>query len=364
MDDDEQARTQKARAARKEMLDSISKPKRHKTEHYEEEYFDDMDANYTNLQQSQQSQTKGKGEKHHSAPRMHPYPTSQHSRQSQHDQSMGLHSIRQPGTNHNQTYINYKQHDRTTHEANHNNHSSSAFPPPSSYSQHPQHSQQANTQTNQKGKGKGKIKGYTIPHNGELQDLVEFTRRSCIRTMELQRQTQREQNFVMEIPNDNQEIREGMLSLIDNYKNERPTSGPHPLGNLHDILWFYISEKWTQFLETQDTSDFDPETTRYQKRTQTFINNSFKETGRRGTILNHFRIMGPRNKAPPQGNWYYSIKISNTTQQARNQHELLQELIDDSQTEHKLHTGFGPSIRNDYGSMDTLERTLRDFKLS
>jgi hypothetical protein len=74
--------------------------------------------------------------------------------------------------------------------------------------------------------------------------------------------------------------------------------------------------------------------------------------------------MGPKNKAPPQGTWYYSIKISNTTQQGRNQQELLQELIDDSQTEHKLYTGFGPSIRNDYGSMDTLERTLRDFKLS
>jgi hypothetical protein len=73
--------------------------------------------------------------------------------------------------------------------------------------------------------------------------------------------------------------------------------------------------------------------------------------------------MGPKNKTP-QGTWFYSFKISNTTEQARNQHELLQELIDDSTTEQKLYTGFGPTIRNDYGAMDTLERTLRDFKLS
>jgi hypothetical protein len=182
--------------------------------------------------------------------------------------------------------------------------------------------------------------------------------------MEQQRQIQREQNFVMEIPNDNDEIRDNMLSLIDNYKNERPTSGPHPLGNLHDILWFYLSEKWTQFLEAQDTSEFDPETTRFQKRIKSFINNTFCETGRKGSIFSHFRIMGPKNKTPPQGTWYYSLKISNTTQQGRNQHELLQELIDDSETEQKLYTGFGPIIRNDYGTMDALERTLREFTLS
>ena len=364
MEDDEQARTQKAREVRKEKLEFISKPKRHKTEHHEDDDFDDMDANDTHLKPSQQSQTKGKGDKHHSAPRMHPYPTSQHSKQSQHDQYMGLHSTRQPDTNHNQTYINYRQHDRTTQEANHNSYSSSAFQPPPSQSQIPQLFQQTNTQTNQKGKGKGKIKGYTIPHNGELQDLAEFTRRSCIRSMELQRQTQREQNFVMEIPNDNHEIREGMLSLIESYKEQRPPNGPHPLGNLHDILWFYITEKWTQHLEHQDISDYDPVSRKYQKQIQTFINNSFKETGTRGSILNHFRIMGPRNRPPPQGNWYYSIKISNTTQQARNEQEMLQELIDDSPTEQKLQTGFGPCIRNDYGSMDALERTLRDFKLS
>ncbi len=58
--------------------------------------------------------------------------------------------------------------------------------------------------------------------------------------------------------------------------------------------------------------------------------------------------MGPKNKTPPHGTWYYSIKISNTTEQTRNQHEILQELIDDSTTEQKLHTGFGPTIRNDW----------------
>ncbi len=29
---------------------------------------------------------------------------------------------------------------------------------------------------------------------------------------------------------------------IENYTEEKPASGPHPMGNLHDILWFYIFE--------------------------------------------------------------------------------------------------------------------------
>ena len=73
--------------------------------------------------------------------------------------------------------------------------------------------------------------------------------------------------------------------------------------------------------------------------------------------------MGAKNKPIPTGKWYFSFQFSNTTEQGRQQHEDLQDLIDDS--EHKqLATGFGPVIRNDFGPMDALERILRDFQIS
>jgi hypothetical protein len=210
----------------------MSAEKRPKTEQHTEEDFDEGDTSNSNSNGSLQSQHKGKGERQHAAQYMQPYPTSQYSRPSTHDQTSGLHSIHKPNTQNSFVPFENRHPDYTMHNEHRNTTNSSAsrpFP-----SQQPQQSQQPNRQTNQKGKGKSK--GYTIPHNGELQDLVEFTRRSCIRTMEQQRQTQREQNFVMEIPTDNHEIRDNMLSLIDNYKNERPATGPHPLGNLHDIF--------------------------------------------------------------------------------------------------------------------------------
>ena len=66
---------------------------------------------------------------------------------------------------------------------------------------------------------------------------------------------------------------------------------------------------------------------------------TYYEYGNKSTILNNFRPMGAKNKPIPTGKWYFSFQFSNTTEQGREQHEALQDLIDDSETQ-QLTTGF------------------------
>jgi hypothetical protein len=212
----------------------------------------------------------------------------------------------------------------------------------------------------QKSKGSGKTsenqQASQEQSHGSVTDLVELTRRASIRLLQQQRETQQELNYILEIPADRTDLRMELQTLSEKWKGTRPSKGSHPSGNLHELHWYTVCNHWTAHLGELEA--VTPEQKQPIDFTKKFLQNTFIANGEfeHSSILRFFHPLGKRDRPPLQGTWFWTLafRISHSSQ-AREVAEDLEIYIKNGRLNGWL------LLRKDRGTMDGLERQLRNF---
>lgn len=220
-----------------------------------------------------------------------------------------------------------------------------------------------------KGKGKGKARDRDSAEeqhqdrssaaSGGVRELVELERRACIRLLQTHRESQQESNFILEIPASMQVLRRELQQVSENWKIQRPPTGSHPLGKLHDLHWFLICSRWQEHMESEVETSMRQQSEALATTTQflrsTFIANSANE---HDSVLLHCHPLGRRDRPPLENTWFWSLAFTQHSSQGRDVHETLCEQL----RLDKLYLFV--QLRKDRGTMDGLERQLRSFEIT
>ena len=206
-----------------------------------------------------------------------------------------------------------------------------------------------------KGKGKGKVKGKDNQKHTDTSDLrpiIELQRRACIRLLQQQRETARETQLIIEIPDTATELRQQLAATYQQWKTTKPANGRHPKGEMHHVLW----RCFINSCQTHISTTYEAHTTEQKieiKKLDKLMDDSFSITNGYNVVV--FHPLGRRDKQPI-GTWYWSLKFNQGLANGRTCHE-----------DWLAATYFRPfniAIRPDRGSIDSIERELRDFNLS
>lgn len=195
--------------------------------------------------------------------------------------------------------------------------------------------------------------------SGGVRELVELERRACIRLLQAQRESQQESNFVIEIPATMQALRKELQQVSAQWKLQRPATGVHPLGKLHDLHWSLLRARWQEHMDSEVDSS-QPQQSVILAKTGQFLRSTFLAQSKHehDTILLHFHPLGRRDRPPLENTWFWTLAFTPHSSQGRQVHETLCEHLRLEEFYHFV------QVRRDRGTMDGLERQLRSFEIT
>lgn len=217
--------------------------------------------------------------------------------------------------------------------------------------------------TKGKGKGGGSKGGRESDRSSGIvtvQELVELERRAIVRVMQRQREDQAHVAFIVELDEALVELRGSLEDAANTWKSARPSRGPHPDGELHHVQLHILRTFVRDYYNTMELAT--QEDHRWMETLRGFYNALNPEESKRDwdTCTRKFHPLGQRNRQP-RGPWYWLLEFDHATKRGREAHEWVHDLLATMQNRELRVEGV--TLRKERGTMDALERALRDSRL-